>query len=156
MNLLGSTNGIPFRHEGIATVIGADSFTTVTLSGRAAEAGTLTIRGCIVQLPGAKPFEIELPLLSEEEDQERTMKNIAQANDSLRPKHLSLNHRLSASPTPSNDRGSKQLKPRASQAASMPAPRRFLELMVVPTQPLVRIRRTSLTNGAVMLYDGET
>jgi hypothetical protein len=30
-----------------------------------------------------------------------------------------------------------------------------LECKVVPEQPLLRIRRTSLTHGAVMLYNGE-
>lgn len=33
---------------------------------------------------------------------------------------------------------------------------RFLECKVVPEQPLLRVRRTSLTHGAVMLYDGES
>ena len=35
-------------------------------------------------------------------------------------------------------------------------PKSFYEVKVVPAQPFLRIRRTSLTNGAVMLYDGET
>jgi hypothetical protein len=40
----------------------------------------------------------------------------------------------------------------------LPAPSQlqFVELKVVPEQPLLRIRRTSLTHGAVMLYEGET
>ena len=33
---------------------------------------------------------------------------------------------------------------------------RFLGCKVVPEQPLLRVRRTSLTHGAVMLYDGES
>lgn len=33
---------------------------------------------------------------------------------------------------------------------------RFLECKVIPEQPLLRVRRTSLTHGAVMLYDGES
>ena len=157
--LLCSTSGAAFQHEGTGAVVGADSFTTVMLSGKALEAGNLTIRGCIVQLPGAKAYEIELPLLSEEEDHERTMKSIAHANDAQRPKYINLNHRLSV-PVGKNVKGPGHLNPRLSQVATTvppePAPSRFLELTVVPTQPLIRIRRTSLTNGAVMLYDGET
>jgi trafficking protein particle complex subunit 9 len=34
-------------------------------------------------------------------------------------------------------------------------PLRFLHCNVVGEQPLLRIRRTSLTHAAVMLYDGE-
>lgn len=32
---------------------------------------------------------------------------------------------------------------------------RYLACKVVPEQPLIRIRSTSLTHGALMLYDGE-
>jgi hypothetical protein len=32
---------------------------------------------------------------------------------------------------------------------------RYMEFKVVPELPLMRIRRTSLTHGAVMLYNGE-
>ena len=32
---------------------------------------------------------------------------------------------------------------------------RFLECLVVPEQPLLRLRWTSLTHAAVMLYNGE-
>lgn len=32
---------------------------------------------------------------------------------------------------------------------------KFLECKVVPEQPLLRIRRTTVTHGALMLYDGE-
>jgi len=34
-------------------------------------------------------------------------------------------------------------------------PQGFLSCEVVPEQPLVRIRGSSLTHGAIMLYDGE-
>jgi trafficking protein particle complex subunit 9 len=37
-----------------------------------------------------------------------------------------------------------------------PVPTRFVECKAVPEQPLLRIRRTSLTHGAVMMYDGES
>lgn len=33
---------------------------------------------------------------------------------------------------------------------------RFLECAVVPAMPLLWMRSTSLTHGALMLYDGET
>lgn len=32
---------------------------------------------------------------------------------------------------------------------------RYLECVVVPEQPLLRVRWTSLTHGALMLYNGE-
>ena len=32
----------------------------------------------------------------------------------------------------------------------------YLECLVIPPQPLLRIRETSLTQGALMLYEGET
>ena len=39
--------------------------------------------------------------------------------------------------------------------AAVPSIARFLECKIVPSQPLLKIRRTSLTHGALMLYDGE-
>jgi hypothetical protein len=34
-------------------------------------------------------------------------------------------------------------------------PSRFLECRVVEEQPLLRVRRSSVTHGALMLYNGE-
>ena len=101
------------------------------------------MRGCVVHLLGADPCEISVPLLTEDEELDRLNSQIAAENEAQRPKVLDLNHRLYSS------------RDRSSAVPSVDASR-HLELKVVPDQPLLRIRRTTLTNGSVMLYDGET
>jgi hypothetical protein len=60
---------------------------------------------------------------------------------------------LDARPT---EKEKKRLSVTAAGTSKDPAPTRFVECKVVPEQPLLRIRRTSLTHGAVMMYDGES
>ena len=132
-----------------SVIIQGNSAESVTLSGRATEAGTLFVRGCSVTLPGVERHEIPLPVLTEEEEENRFLKSIAQLNEGERVKSPSLNDRL--------DRRRKHVGTVLSETGEKAArPRKYLELKIVPEQPCLRIRRTSLTNGAVMLYEGET
>ena len=71
--------------------------------------------------------------------------NFLAASELDRPKPISLNDRMSLDSRKQEDQETRPL--------SNP---RFLELKVVPEQPLLRVRRSTLTNGSVMLYDGET
>ncbi|KLO10669.1 Trs120-domain-containing protein [Schizopora paradoxa] len=137
------TTGVPFHQDGCPLTIQGHSSQTITLSGKATESGNLIVRGCVVHLLGAEPCEISVPLLTEDEEHDRLNSLIAAENEAQRPKVLDLNHRLYSS----RDRSSTVPNADAS---------RHLELKVVPDQPLLRIRRTTLTNGSVMLYDGET
>lgn len=100
-------------------------------------------------LPGVERHEIVLPVLSEEEEEDRFLKSVAQFNEGERAKSPSLNDRF--------DKKRKHVSAVLSETSDKASkPSKFLELKVVPEQPYLRIRRTSLTNGAVMLYDGET
>ncbi|KAH8117559.1 Trs120-domain-containing protein [Phellopilus nigrolimitatus] len=144
-----STTGVSFVCNPSPVMIQPNSFETVTLTGRTTESGTLIIRGCIVQLPGLERHEALLPSRTDEEEEKHFLKSIAQLNEDERSKSLSLNDRL--------------VKRRYTHDSNVPlekdskpiAPLKYLELKIVPEQPFLRIRRTSLTNGAVMLYDGE-
>lgn len=133
----------------LPVVVQGNSFETITLSGQATEAGTLVVRGCTIQLPGIERHETLLPLLTEDEEESKFMKSIALLNEGERSKLPSLNDRF--------DKKHKHVSVTLSESGEKPeTPRKYLELKIVPEQPSLRIRRTSLTNGAVMLYDGET
>ena len=96
-----------------------------------------------------------LPVLSDEEQQNQHFEALARLNAEEKLKSTSLAERL---------RKARELKRMSMQTEAVvgkegtgkKAPPRYLEVQVVPEQPTLRIRRTSLTNGAVMLYDGET
>lgn len=117
----------------------------MSLFGKAVETGPLIIRGCIAQTLGGVPREFILPLASEEEEERISRKRGALECEIGRFKYSSLDSFL-------NDKAQKRisLKPALSKA-----PIRYLECKVVPEQPLLRIRRTSVTHGALMLYNGE-
>lgn len=144
-----STSGVQFIGKPQAVVIQGNSLESVTLSGQATEAGVLIIRGCNILLPGTERHETVLPTLTEDEEEKRFLKSIAVLNEGERSKTPSLGDRL--------DRKRKHISLASSQGGEKAVgPPKYLEVKIVPEQPCLRIRRTSLTNGAVMLYDGET
>ncbi|KAH9901034.1 TRAPP II complex [Cubamyces lactineus] len=145
-----STSGVSFVSKASPVVVPANSYHPVTISGKASEPGTLVIRGCIVQAPGGAAREFVLPLSTEEEEERRSRRRSALECEVGRSKHAGLDSRYWEK---SSKRGSAQVGTTTTAAAKKTV--RFLECTVVPEQPLLRIRRTSLTHGAVMLYNGE-
>lgn len=120
---------------------------TVTLVGRPLQTGTLVIRGCIVQAPGGTPREFALPLSTDEEEESSARKRSAIECEIDRSKYSGLDSRPWAKSSKRLSSVSARFQPKTSHA--------LLECKVVPEQPLLRIRRTTLTHGAVMLYNGE-
>jgi hypothetical protein len=142
-----STSGVAFDTRPLRVLIPANSLHEVVLSGKPLENGTLTIRGCRVQAPGGASREFTLPLSTDKEEERLSRKRSILACESGRSKYSGIEsfpweksvRRNSSQPT----------QPKSTTSF------RFLECKVVPEQPLLRIRRTSVTHGAVMLYDGE-
>ncbi|TFK42560.1 transport protein particle complex subunit [Crucibulum laeve] len=142
-----STSGVPFDSQPTRVTIPANSIHELIISGRATDIGSLVIRGCRVQAPGGTAREYILPLFTTEEEERLSRNRSSLACETGRIKYTGLD---SFPWTRAIKRQSKQVD--ASSRSSF----RFLECKVVPEQPLLRIRRTTVTHGAVMLYDGET
>lgn len=145
-----STSGVAFESKASPVVVPANSFHPVTITGKATEAGLLVIRGCIVQAPGGLSREFVLPLSTEEEEERKSRRRSAIECETGRSKHSGLASRPWEK---ASKRASGQVATTTSTSTKKVV--RFLECTVVPEQPLLRIRRTSLTHGAVMLYNGE-
>ncbi|KAJ7452373.1 TRAPP II complex [Mycena galericulata] len=142
-----STSGVVFDSKPVRVVLPATSFHVVKLSGKATETGPLVVRGCLVQAPGGIKREFTLPLSTEEEEERVARKRATLECEVGRSKYSGLE----CFPwEKAGKRASTQLT-----ASTTKAPLRFLEYTVVPEQPLLRIRRTSVTHGAVMMYNGE-
>lgn len=142
-----SMSGVPFISQSARVVIPAGSFHRLVLSGKGAEPGMLTVRGCIVQAPGGAPCEFVIPLPSEEQEERLSRKRSALACESGRFKHPGLACRPWVHPP---------VRTRAeTKSARNSSPVQLLEFKVVPELPLMRIRRTSVMHGALMLYEGE-
>ncbi|GAA5969112.1 hypothetical protein JCM3765_002183 [Sporobolomyces pararoseus] len=133
-----STSGVPFAADPLSTIVPPGSFHTVRLSGTPRQAGILLVRGCNIRLAGCSSREFVLPVWDEEEEIRRQKAALLDTSKE-RVKSSGLDA-ISAPSTASSD-PSKDSK--------------FLECIVVPEQPLLWMRSTSLTHGALMLYDGE-
>lgn len=127
----------------LALVVPANSYHPVTITVQPLEPGPLTIRGCIVQAPGGATREFILPLATQQEDARQERRRSALGSETGRTKYFGL-----------EARAWEKLGKRASVSAPT-TEIQFLQCKIVAEQPLLRIRRTSLTHGAVMLYNGE-
>ena len=143
-----STSGVPFDSRPIHVLIPATSVHQVVLSGKVLRPGTLTLRGCYVQAPGGNRREFILPITTDEDEEQLSRKKSMLACETGRSKYSGLE----SFPW---EKKKRHILTQASTTTVAKSPR-FLECKVVPEQPLLRIRRTSVTHGAVMLYDGET
>lgn len=118
----------------------------VVLTGKPVETGTLTVRGCFVQAPGGLMREFILPLNTAEEVDRITKKRNSLACEFERHKYWGIES------FPWQKAGRRESTQMAIPSISS---FKFLQCKVVPEQPLLRIRRTTITHGALMLYDGE-
>ena len=142
-----STSGVAIQSSPMALVVPANSYHPVTITALALEAGTLDIRGCVVQAPGGAPREFLLPVSTDEEETKQARRRSAVECETGRSKRAGLDSR----PWEKSGKRASTTAPPSSSGPSM----RFLQCQVVLEQPLLRIRRTSLTHGAVMMYNGE-
>lgn len=144
-----STAGVTFESKPISVLVPANSFHHVLITGRALDAGDLVVRGCFVQAPNGLSREFGLPLSTEEEEDKLTKRKIAVACEYGRTKYSGLAAHLWERPA------EKRTSLAASSSKKPAKPIRYMDFKVVPELPLLRIRRTSLTHSAVMLYNGE-
>ncbi|KAI9507373.1 transport protein Trs120 or TRAPPC9 TRAPP II complex subunit-domain-containing protein [Russula earlei] len=141
-----STSGVAFDTKPIQVTIPSNSYHSVTISGHPLEEGSLVIKGCHVQAPGGASREFLLPLETAEEEEHRLRRRSLAACEGGRAKYGGLDSR------PGKFKRNSILTTSSSSRRTIS---RYLECSVVPEQPLLRIRWSSLTHGAVMLYDGE-
>ncbi|KAG8935684.1 hypothetical protein FRC02_006960 [Tulasnella sp. 418] len=142
-----STSGVAFNSPSTTVTISAESFKIVHLPGTATEPGTLSIRGVKAQLSGGTFREFLLPLSVDDEDRVTNRKKAIRDSQIGRTKFSGLEAR-------ENERAKRSTGLETSKSSRDWKPE-FLSCKVVEEQPYLRIRRTTLTQGAVMLYDGE-
>ncbi|KAA1471141.1 hypothetical protein DENSPDRAFT_775745 [Dentipellis sp. KUC8613] len=149
-NLELSTSGVPFETKPTSLTIPAQSFHSVTMTGKPTSTGELIIRGCYVQASGGASREFILPLSTAEEEDRKSRRRSTIACESGRSKYAGLDSR------PWEKEGKRRSLQKASTSKASSKTLHFMECKVVPEQPLLRIRWSSLTHGALMLYNGET
>ncbi|SCZ89502.1 BZ3500_MvSof-1268-A1-R1_Chr9g10432 [Microbotryum saponariae] len=143
-----STTGVDFICDALSTIVPAGSFHTVRLSGTPQAPGRLTIRGCHILLAGCTSREFLLPVWNDQEEDKRQKVALL---DTARERIKTTG--LTAFVT---NRQASQGAAEQSTTTTTEQEFRFLECTVVREMPLLCVRSTSLTHGALMLYDGET
>lgn len=134
-----STTGVQFAPDRLSTVVPPGSYHTVQLRGTPLEAGILVIRGCWVRLAGCAAREFLLPVWNSTEEAARQKTELLNAQNRI--KLTGLHGRPGHRAEIESPYDVKELT--------------FIECTVVSELPMLWMRSTSLTHGALMLYDGE-
>lgn len=132
----GSTSGASFSTNPVSATIAPSSFQSLRLSGTPQSPGTLIVRGCRVRLASAEWCELVLPIPTAPEQGNSRHSKAQLYADRLKSSGLDL----------WRDR---------RPVAEPPVDLRYWQCRVVPHLPLLRLVSTSLTHGAIMLYEGE-
>ncbi|RKP07490.1 TRAPP II complex [Thamnocephalis sphaerospora] len=139
-----STSGVEFTAESASALIPAGSPLTVRLSGVPAESGKLLVHGCSVVVFGGVRQEFHVrPLVNEElQMMER------------RKAQISFKHRTKRSGLDAfGNAGTRSSTVVEGDAKIDVAP--ALDVPVIDKLALLRVRTTSLSHGAMMLFEGE-
>ena len=145
----GSTTGVSFVTNPHPIALASGGFQTVRLSGVATTPGSLEIRGVTLRLKDGSTTNVLLPSVSEKDQSKRDKRKSRVLADAAKSKRQGMEARWSMT-----SHGSGQFD--LDRKASMSAATKWLECKVVEEQPVVWIKKTSLTHGTVMLYNGET
>jgi hypothetical protein len=128
---------VPFTTNPFPLILPPTSVQTVRLSGVATQPGDLVVRGVHIRLADGSHTDVLLPI----PDDTREKKDKRQSSSlSTRDKRRGIEARWSIPP---------DMDGRKEYAE------KWLECHFVEEMPLFWIKRSSLTHGTVMLYDGE-
>lgn len=107
------------------------------------------VKGVSLRLPDGSSTEVMLPLVSDKDKEKEDKRRSRVSAEAGKVKKQGLDARRSMlvqQPISESTDGKQVQKPEP----------KWLECRVVQEQPLLWIKKTSLTHGTVMLYDGET
>lgn len=147
-NLSLLTAGAPFITNPLPLILPASSVQTVRVTGLAPNAGSLEIRGVSVRLMDGSSAEFLLPVVDGAGARRDSKHRSRLQAEAAKTKQSGLDVRKSLMFTQS-DGGLPPLPTKEDE-------HRWLECNVVEEQPLLWIKKTSLSHGTVMLFDGET
>lgn len=136
-----STSGTPLTTTPLPIIIPASSVQTVRISAIATLPGTLQIKGARIRLHDGSTTEVLLPVIDDKERVKRDKRRSRMSMDVGKIKRSGTEARHSL-----------QLD---SRGKSEEDEGKWLECVVIEEQPLVWIKKSSLTHGTVMLYHGE-
>lgn len=135
------TSGIDCETRPLRFILPADTVQLIRLAGVAAESGKLSVDGCKVVLQDGAEKTIDVPA--------RRPSTPFKRERQRQPLSKGMNKSLGLSARPSRSDVT------SDELPSKPKVAMVLECDVVPAQPLLWIRSTSLIHGSVITYHGE-
>ena len=139
------TSGVDFSVTPLSVSIAPQSIQSIRIAGMATAAGSLEIRGVTLRLPDGAACDILLPVIDDTERKREDKRKSRAVSEYSKAKRQGMDARW---PAPS--------EPARESAAPDALVDKWLECKVVDEQPLIWIKKTNLTHGTIMLYDGET
>nr|XP_019045803.1 hypothetical protein I302_06194 [Kwoniella bestiolae CBS 10118]OCF24733.1 hypothetical protein I302_06194 [Kwoniella bestiolae CBS 10118] len=141
------TSGVPFITFPLPLTLPANSVQTVRVTGQSPISGSMSIKGISIRLNDGSSKELFIPIIDGKEKVKLDKRRSKIKADSSKSKKTGLDARYSTSEMSIH-------KDRRDGAGD--EEKTWLECKVVPELPLAWIKKTSLTHGTVMLYNGET
>jgi hypothetical protein len=142
-----STSGVPLITSPLSLILPAVSVQTVRITGLASTPGLLALQGVHVRLQDGSSTDIYLPVDGLGDKDRRDKRRSRVMAEESKVKRVGLEARRAAGSRVNMEDGEMDKKGDDG--------RKWLECKVVDEQPLLWIRKTSLTHGTVMLYSGE-
>jgi hypothetical protein len=137
------TSGVPLATSPLPLIIPALSVQTVRVAAIASTPGILQIKGVALRLHDGSRTEILLPVIDASDKRQHDKRRSRMSMEIGKTKRSGTDARLSMRGAgPEGDEEEPEGK--------------WLECVIIEEQPLVWIKKTSLTHGTVMLYHGET
>ncbi|WWC70625.1 uncharacterized protein I206_104576 [Kwoniella pini CBS 10737] len=138
------TSGAPFITSPLPLTLPANSVQTVRVTGQSPIPGEMSIKGVSIRLIDGSSTEILMPVFDGKQKDKHDKRRSKLLYDSHKIKRSGLDARYTS------------LEKSKSQFGHIEEEGKWLECKVVPELPLAWIKKTSLTHGTVMLYNGET
>ncbi|KDN45976.1 hypothetical protein K437DRAFT_256391 [Tilletiaria anomala UBC 951] len=142
-----STSGCKFEAIASEVVVPPTSFHTLVLAGKPLETGSLTVRGVYLRLNGCKEQEFVMCQVDDNNEKRWIAWHADQDDRRTRLKTLGLEARMSINVQPEEEPKSKKSKYSLEH---------FIQCRVILNQPILEIESTSLVDGRLQIYEGET
>ncbi|OCF62347.1 hypothetical protein L486_02015 [Kwoniella mangroviensis CBS 10435] len=146
------TSGVPFITSPLPLTLPSNSVQTVRVTGQSPIFGSMSIKGVSIRLNDGSSSEFLIPIIDGKAKSKLDKRKSKIKSDLSKVKRSGLDARfksIETSKTPHAHAHSHGLEDGAVD-------KKWLECKVVPELPLAWIKKTSLTHGTVMLYNGET
>ncbi|WVQ65923.1 uncharacterized protein L199_004101 [Kwoniella botswanensis] len=146
------TSGVPFITSPLPLTLPSNSVQTVRVTGQSPISGSMSIKGVSIRLNDGSSNDFLIPIVDGKAKLKLDKRKSKIKSDLSKVKRSGLDARFQSIENSKNRHA--HAHPHGLEDGA--DDKKWLECKVVPELPLAWIKKTSLTHGTVMLYNGET